>query len=611
MSMSKHRSLSSVALLALAAMLLLQPGCGKQGEPQYVIVILMDAVRPDHLGCYGYYRDTTPRIDRLAEDGVVFEDAIAEAPWTLPSLATILSSTFPCQHGAKRVEGANVAMKDREVTFVEILADAGYRTCAMSSAKLFTPSLGLSQGFQESYIVGEGHVLEKVAAIDLSRAAITWLRRNRGDKCFLFIHHYDTHYPYKADEDCLNRFNPDYEGPYRFRFGDESLRILKMARAGRLSEALTLTPADVVQIKTLYDCELARTDRAIGMLVDSLSTWGCLKKSLILISADHGEEFLEHGSLEHGQTVYDESIKVPLVIYGPGLIDEAGRVGDQVGLIDFGPTILEAAGLKIPARFEGASLLPYLSSRFKSTHGDLRPSGLPFSCLVSEAIAHRPEKKALRCPPWKLIYDPFFGAGELYNLAHDPGETENLIETEPEVASDLTDILLTSLQTYYPGGWCIAWRNPEGVGTISGSVTVDKRMIEVVGHDLYPELDPLLDSLVTSPDRRSLAFRSLLEKRWEGVEIRMASREPAGIDLIVRDAGELRTVVGQEPRQLTFPVRLTPEDAEVGRDELHRLFRRDDVDVAIYWIDPGSQPVARDEKQRELRRKLKAIGYID
>ena len=352
MIMLKYRGISSIVLFVLAAGLLLQLGCGKQNEPQYVIVILMDAVRPDHVGCYGYTRDTTPRIDRLAEDGVVFEDAVAQAPWTLPSLATILSSTFPCQHGAERVEGTNVAMKDREVTFVELLAEAGYRTCAMSSAVLFIPKLGLSQGFEESYVVGrEEDVLERVAAMDLTDAAVSWLRQNRGDRCFLFIHHYDTHYPYMADEECLNRFNPDYEGPYRLRFGDKSLRILKMARAGRLSEAVDLTQADVEQIKTLYDCELVRTDRAIGNLVDSLSAWGCLEKSLILISADHGEEFLERGSLDHGQTVYDESLRVPLVVFGRRVIDQARRIADQVGLIDFGPTILEAAGLEIPAEF--------------------------------------------------------------------------------------------------------------------------------------------------------------------------------------------------------------------------------------------------------------------
>ena len=136
-------------------------------------------------------------------------------------------------------------------------------------------------------------------------------------------------------------------------------------------------------------------------------------------------------------------------------------------------------------------------------------------------------------------------------------------------------------------------------------------MIEVVGHDLYPELDPLLDSLVTSPDRKSLTFRSMLEKRWEGVEIRMASRQAASIDLVIRSADRLRTLVGQRSVQPTFPIKLDPEDAEVGRQDLHNLFRQDDIDLAIFWVDPGSQPIARDEKQEELRRKLKAIGYIE
>jgi hypothetical protein len=302
---------------------------------------------------------------------------------------------------------------------------------------------------------------------------------------------------------------------------------------------------------------------------------------------------------------------VPLVVYGPRVIDRPGRIDRQVGLIDFGPTILGAAGIDIPPEFEGASLLPHLSSRFELPQEQLRPSGLPFSCLVSEAVAHRPEKKAFRCPPWKLIYDPFFGAAELYNLERDPGETENVIEVEAGIASDLTDILLTSLETYYPGGWCVAWRNPRGKGTIRGKIELNSAMIEVVGHHLYPAFDPGLDSLVTSSDRTRLTFRSMLERRWEGVEVRMPSRQRVKIDVEVSGSRGLETLVGLNPREITFPVTLNPEEAEVGRDRLHSLFRQDKADIVVFWIDPGSQPMARDEKQEELRRKLKAIGYID
>jgi choline-sulfatase len=600
-----------LAMLLASLSLVLIPACGKEARPQYVILILMDAVRPDHVGCYGYHRDTTPRIDDLARSGLVFDDAVAQAPWTLPSVATILSSTFPSQHGAKRVEGRNVAMKDLETTFVELLGNEGYRTCSMSTAKIFRPELGLSQGFRESYVAGQGpNVLEKVAAMELTEASAAWLRQHKKEKCFLFIHHYDTHYPYKAEEGCTDRFNPGYEGPYRFRFGDSSLRILKAARAGRLEDAVSLTDADINQVKTLYDCELVRTDTAIGRLVDSLAAWGCLEKSLIIISADHGEEFLERGSLDHGQTVFDESIRVPLVMYCPAVITSSGRIDAQVGLIDLGPTILDVLGFEVPQAFEGVSLLPLMTGGEYASGRQFRACGLPTACLVAEALAHRPEKKALRCPPWKLVFDPFFGADQLYNLAEDPGETSNLLETEPEMAANLTDILLTSMEAYYPGGWCIAWR--AGGGTdIEGTVKVGGGLIEVIAHNLFPTFDPHLDSLATSGDRREVHFRSRLEDRWEGVEIRMPSRQKAGLDISIDGRRDADVLIGGRTRHLTFPTELTPGEAEIDRDNLHRLFRQDGADLVVFWVDPGSEPTAMDEKQEELRRKLKAIGYIE
>jgi len=607
------RSIKMAVLICLLAGFALFLGqCGRETRPQYVIIILMDAVRPDHLSCYGYDRKTSPNIDELASKGVLFEDAVSQAPWTLPSLATILSSTFPSQHGAKRVAGKNVPMKSKSMTFVELLEANGFRTCAMSTARLFVPQLGLARGFKESYIIGrEPDVLEKVAAPELSRAAIDWLGKHRDEKCFLFIHHYDTHYPYKAEQGCVERFNPDYDGPYRFRFGDSSLRILKLARIGRLSEAVNLSDADVEQIKTLYDCEILRTDRAIGALIDSLDAWGCLEKSLILISADHGEEFLERGSLDHGQTVYEESIRVPLIMYSPWLVPEGKRISAQVGLIDLGPTILEAVGIEVPETYEGTSLLEVITSGAPPSSQELRPCGLPRTALVAESIAHRPEQKALRLPPWKLIYDPFFGIQALYNLRDDPGETNNVIATQDEVASNLADILLASLSSYWPGGWCIAWRRGSKDGFIRGTVNVAGGLIEVVTHGLYPDFDAPVDSLVLSHDNRMVLFRSDLDEGWAGIEIRMPSEQRIRLDIDYAGTHRIRTLLGGKPVEISFPTMITPGQASADRKTLDRLFRQRDADLLIFWLEPGTEPTAKEKHQAELRRKLKALGYID
>jgi len=582
--------------------------------PQYVVLIFMDAVRPDHLGAYGYGRDTSPRIDDLAARGALFEDAVAQAPWTLSSVATVMSSTFPSQHGAKRREGKNVPMKTGEETFVEMLASAGYRTCALSTAKVYTPSLGLRQGFEESYVIGgEKDVLEKVAAMQLTGAAITWLRRHRDEKCFLLVHHYDTHYPYKASAACISRFDPDYNGAYRLRFGDSSLRILKKARVGRLAD-IGLTDRDMEHIKALYDCEIARTDASIGALVDSLQAWGRLDRAMIIITADHGEEFLEHGSIDHGQTVYDESLKVPLVIFAPSCVDAGSSIPDQVGLMDIGPTILQSAGIDAPPAFEGRSLMPLMSSRFEATEGDLRPGGLPYSCYVAESIAHRPERKALRCPPYKLIFDPFFGTAELYNIEDDPLEANDLAAARPGQALQMTDLLLTAMEAYYPGGWGIAWRASGAAvarAAIEGSVDIPRGLIETAGHNILPDVDTHVDALATSHDRKNVTFRSDLSPGWEGVELRMAGSAIAGFDVLVAGSKRLAVQVGHQVRDITFPVTLEPEEARLGRRDLGRVFAETPADLVIFWVDPGSQPSALDEKEAELRRKLKAIGYID
>lgn len=609
--MRKSRIIWLVVLLLAVAMATTYFLSRRTGSPQYVILIFMDAVRPDHMGCYGYERNTSPRIDALAREGALFEDAVSQAPWTLSSLATVMSSTFPSQHGARRKEGRNVTMKTGENTFVEILAAEGYRTCAMSTAQLYTPALGLERGFGESYVIGGADdVLEKVAALELGGAAITWLRRHKADKCFLVIHHYDTHYPYKASAACINRFDPDYNGEYRLRFGDSSLRILKKARVGRLSE-IGLSGRDIEHVKALYDCEIVRTDASIGHLIDSLETWDCLGRSMIIITADHGEEFLEHGSVDHGQTVYDESIRVPLVIFAPYIVGAGVKIPDQVGLIDLGPTILQAAGIDIPTEYEGRSLMPLMSSRFEASGSDLRPCGIPYSCYVAEALAHRPERKALRCPPYKLIIDPFLGTAELYHLGEDPHETVNLASSRPDLVEQMRDILLTAMESYYPGGWGVVWRGSRPGGTIEGSVVTEGELIEAVAHNIHPDVDPEIDKLVTSRDRRSISFGSVLGTGWEGIEMRMAKPAKAGFDIQISGAEEMSVQVGSQLLQKSFPVALEPAEARVGRRDLGRIFSDTSADLVIFWIDPGSEPGALDKKQEELRRKLKAIGYID
>jgi choline-sulfatase len=588
MGVRKIRIASLVVLtgLAVAVVSLFLTSRGPK-TPQYVFLICMDAVRPDHLSCYGYSRQTSPRINDLANKGAVFEDAISQAPWTLPSIATILSSTFPCQHGARRTEGTRAAYSGLSHNFIETLTSLGFKTA------LFTGGLAIRG---------------KVPAAELSAAAIDWLGDNLEHDCFIVIHHYDTHGPYVASPRCIDRLDPGYEGPFRYRFGE--FKMLKQARVGRLTEVIDLSAADLEHVKALYDCQIMRADESVGMIADSLQAWDCLERSMIILFADHGEEFLEHGSIDHGQTVYEESIKVPLIIFCPSLVKQPRRIAGQVGLIDLGPTILDALGIEKSQHFEGVSLMPLVSSAFSGSPRHERPSGFPTSCLISEAIARRPEKKAMRRPPWKLIYDPFFGASELYNIIEDPLETENLIELNASIASSLTDTLLI-MAKHYPGGWCIAWRGLGDSGKVRGSINVGGGLIEAVGHNIFPELDVETDSLLISDDWKTVRFSAVAGPEWQGVETRMASKLDAEFTIALEGRSQLTTSIGKGTSQVTFPLTLDPSQARVERKDLHRLFVNPEVECAVYWVEPGTEPTAMQKHQAELRKQLKAIGYID
>jgi hypothetical protein len=570
----------------------------RPAKPQYIFLVCLDATRPDHLSCYGYGVKTSPRIDALAAKGVLFEDAVSQAPWTTPSVATILSSKFPCQQGVRRQGGSYEPYTATGTNFVQNLVTLGYETA------LFTGGIALK---------------DKVPTADLIQGALTWLRQNRDKRCLAVIHSYETHSPYVAAHESVDALDPGYSGPYDVRFGD--IDLLRQARVGRLGSVIKLTDADIRHAKALYDCQIISADRAVGTLVNSLEAWGLLKRSMIIILADHGEEFLEHGSIEHAQTVYEESIRVPLIIYCPALASRPRRIAEQVGLIDLAPTIFDILGIAKPGDFEGRSLAPLISSRFKASPDTTRPCGLPTRCLVAESIAQRSEKKALRCPPWKLIFDPFFGAAELYNLSQDPHETKNLIDAEPEVAARLTETLLV-MEKYYPGGWCLAWRDAER-GPVAGEIAVEEGLVEAVAHGFFPEIDARTDSLVTSEDRRSVRFTTTAPSAWKGVEVRMA--EPACATVRNAARAGAYVVIGQNTTRSPFPLALCPDSARVERAKLRSLFLGLDPaaqapggqtagtswQCVLYWLEPGSEPTAKAAKDWELRKQLKAIGYIE
>jgi arylsulfatase A-like enzyme len=572
----------AMAIVVVAAALLGIHLLRKPSSPQYVIMITLDAARRDHFSCYGYPVKTSPNIDRLAAEGFIFDDAVSQASWTTASVGTIVSSQFPCQHGLRWTSADGNAQKGPTQNFIKMLSARGYETASF---------------------MGGVDLKSKVPTSNLTSKAIRWLRKNIGKKCVIWVYSYETHYPYEATSACASRLDPGYQGPYKLRF--EDMEILKKARLDRFDQT-GLTPADVKHLEALYDCQIMQADRAVGAFADTLRAWDIFDKSMIVIFADHGEEFLEHGSIEHGQQLYEETIRVPLILVVPSVTKGRGRIARQVGLIDLAPTVMDILGLEKPASFEGLSLASLISSRFQAAPEAARPCGIPADCLVAEAVAHRTEMKVLRCPPWKLFLDPVFGATELYDLSRDPGETRNLIDGNPEIVSRLTDTLL-KMERYYPGGWFVAWRGNHGA--LRGRIDLDGQMIEAVPHGFFPEVDAATDSLVISQDRKAVRFRGVLGSQWKGLEIRMAAGTTATLDLkSERSAAMVK--VGKSGDTVQSPVVLSSRAARVDRRDLKDIFRDRSVDFVAVWLEPGSDPVATSRQSEELRKELKAIGYI-
>lgn len=325
---------------------------GSEGRPSLVLVSL-DTVRADHLSLYGYGRPTTPRLEGFAREAHVFTRAYSSSSWTLPSTATLLTGLLPGQHGAVTV---HTRLGPDVPTVAERLRAAGYRTAAVTDGGFAGFGWGFDRGFQR-YDVTPGaawHAAAKDAA-GIFGSAADWVRRNRHEPFFLFVHTYEAHQPY------LNR-----EG-----FADPFLRPGERGKDWRVRANPREEPPGpdgLRRMVALYDGEIARADRYLGELLDVLDE-ELGGRVAVVVTSDHGEEFLEHGDLEHGfGKVFDPNVRVPLVVKAPGATP-GRRVEVAVSGIDVAPTLLELAGL-LHDDLPGRSLLSLASGSGEAANGD-------------------------------------------------------------------------------------------------------------------------------------------------------------------------------------------------------------------------------------------------
>jgi arylsulfatase A-like enzyme len=404
------------ALLVIAAALL-HVSCGGD-TPTNVLIVSLDTLRPDHLGCYGYERNTSPEIDRFCRDAIRFDRAIAQAPSTLPSHASMLTSTLPRQHAAFLTRKS--ALASGVTTLPEILRAAGYTTVSYNGGAQLAPEWGLDRGFDiyESVRPKQAHGDAFSGQVDrfdhTVEVAARWFREQRAEPFFAFLHSYEVHHPYTPTAENLRLFERDYSGELP---RDITASLLRSVNRG----SPTLTRADFDHIVSTYDAEIRSADAAFGDLMAFLRARGLYDEMLIVLMSDHGEEFGEHGLMGwHSHTLYDELLRVPLVIKLPNSRFAGRVVTDPVRLIDVAPTVLEVLGLPPAHAFVGESLLAF----FEAQSAVSRPA-------ISQQDTARRDVLSLRTDRWKLY------RGKLFDLEADRLEQRDVAGTHPEIAASL------------------------------------------------------------------------------------------------------------------------------------------------------------------------------
>jgi len=437
----RHHGLPrSLLMVALTAAILALPSCGTRGIRQpvshkpNVLLIVIDALRADRLHCYGYPRATSPALDTLAAQGVLFTDAMVEGAETLNSVPLLLTGRYPATPGMvwRRLQDKHFTLPGPGCpTLAELLKQAGYATGMISANPLLGADLGLERGFDAfDSSWGQESVWVQTSSSDVNQRAFAWLSRPRqGRPFFLYLHYLDPHSQYRpsptfcvfgrpgytAHDDVINvALNDVGEG-----FTTPRATDARLAREG-------LSRADVVRLSDLYDGEVLCTDHYLGRLFQKLRDLGLYDDTVIIVTADHGEAFLEHADVQHANSLYQEVIRAPLIIAGPQ-IHGGRRVDCLVESVDLAPTMLEAVGAAVPTGMSGRSFYGALA-RGENFANEIGLAEIP----VTKSYAVREGK-------WKLISTP--RGRELYDLARDPHERQNLASSRPQQMERLTRLL--------------------------------------------------------------------------------------------------------------------------------------------------------------------------
>jgi len=398
-----------------------------------VLIVGFDAEQFKHLSYAGYSKETSPVQDSLAKEGFVFTNTIAQSSWTIPSFMSYFTSLYPSEHKLinkfiKFFEDEKIISNFKEIspdveTLASVFKENGYETVAFTGDAGVGAQFGYDKGF-DVYIDSP----KPFGGAEISiPPAIEWLKNNKNQKFFMFLHSYGIHGQYDPPEGYSKKFlDFDYAGPLKGGKEEQA----KLREEGLANGKLSLTEEDYKFWRALYDEKIFNNDKKIGEFLEEFKKLDLEKNTIIIFLSDHGTEIGEHGRFDHGFTLYDELIHVPLIIKFPSNI--SGVINEQTRAIDLMPTIFNVVGFKIDdkikSQMRGKSLIPLMM-------GEENVGRDAFSETDYRDYTH---KKSLRTADgWKFIYTFENDEKELYNIKSDPGEMDNLIEKEPQISYEM------------------------------------------------------------------------------------------------------------------------------------------------------------------------------
>ncbi len=396
--------LCALALFALGACSHEQSaGPASTADLPDIVLVSIDSLRPDHLGCYGYQHATSPNLDAVAAEGVRCEVALSTTSWTLPAHAALFTGLYDSTHG---LVTNGLKLSSRQHTLASSLRERGYRTAGFFGGPYLHPAFGLDQGFetwescmspQTEALIAAGKLGGDAAHSDVSgprtvEAIQRFLQTRETRPLFLFVHLFDVHYDYDPPREYWKMFDPGYTGTTDFSHLDHNPAISK-----------DMSPEDRAHLVALYDGEIRFTDANLARILELVAKRRTDREQLVVIVSDHGEEFFEHGGKGHQSSLYEELVRVPMIWRWPGHLKRDTLVRDPVRLVDVMPTLLAAAGVEHPPPMQGRNLLPLF-----------RGEPIPPQPAVLELLVDQNDVRGVRYPESKIVswrgkYDSTFG----------------------------------------------------------------------------------------------------------------------------------------------------------------------------------------------------------